>query len=1114
MSSAARYASLIALAVLPGAALSAALDADKLHGLAPRSIGPAGMSGRVAAIDAVESDPDVVYVGAATGGVWKSINGGLTWKPVFDDQPVAVDRRARDRSAAIPTSSGSAPARATRATASRSATASTARSTAATPGSTSGLEKTERIHRIVAPSRATRTSPGSRPWARRGARTPSAASSRPTDGGKTWRKVLYVDERTGAADLAIDPVEPEQALRRDVAVPPLALVLPLRRPGLRPLRARTTAARPGSGSPRRTACPKGDLGRIGLAISRSRPERRLRPGRGREERPAALRRRRRAPGRRSTRARRRTRGRSTSRTSGSIPRDPNRVYSLDYTVRVSNDGGKTFETLVPLGRDPRRPPRAVDRPARPATTCYVGNDGGVGGQPRPRRDLTASSPTCRSPSSTTWPSTWTRRTTSTAACRTTAPGAARRPSGRTAASATTTGRASASATASTRCPIPSDSMPRLLHVPGRQPRRAGTCAPARSKDIQPAPPRRATSCASTGTPASRIDPFEPATIYYGSQFVHQSTDRGETWTTISARPDHQQPRVAEAGGDRRPDARRHRRRELHHHHRHRAAARRQRGVIWVGTDDGRLHVTRDGGKTWTSVEKNVPRRAGQHLGPAHRRLRRTTPATAFVVFDNHRRSTGRPTSTAPTTTARPGRASRRRTCAGYALAIEQDPVDPDLLFLGTEFGLWVSLDGGTDVDCSGRTAFPTVSVMDLAIHPREHDLVIATHGRGALHRRRHPPLRALAAATRAAAPASCRRAPPRSTGRRRRTAVSASAPASSAARTDPTARCSLRRQRRRSAAAGRREASASASVAERRGGSGRQSADDNARRKAGRGEGTGERARRRTKPRRRSRSGTPQARSCARCSSNRSAASTGSPGTSPATPYRRTPPAPDAEPQPNPSGPELPPGVYDVTVKLGDLTGTTRVEILQPVAPRPRPPTGRREDAIGEVGRLRAATVETIERLRRRAPTSTRLPSAKQAHAEALRLRSIEESELPLAAEAKPRRERLTAIEEKLVVAARHGRHHARHRRLDEAQLRLRLPHFELGSAERRAPRISAPGARSARSGARGVERLRGRRGRRLPEAGRRGEYRSSAGARAGGDQLTRDAGGARSRAA
>ena len=84
-----RFAASALLALLPWTASAAGVDPDLLAGLAPRSIGPAAMSGRVPAVDVVESNPDIIYVGAAAGGVWKSVNGGLTWTPVFDDQPVA-----------------------------------------------------------------------------------------------------------------------------------------------------------------------------------------------------------------------------------------------------------------------------------------------------------------------------------------------------------------------------------------------------------------------------------------------------------------------------------------------------------------------------------------------------------------------------------------------------------------------------------------------------------------------------------------------------------------------------------------------------------------------------------------------------------------------------------------------------------------------------------------------------------------------------------------------------------------------------------------------------------------------------------------------------------------
>ncbi|HEX3126936.1 MAG TPA: hypothetical protein VH394_06375, partial [Thermoanaerobaculia bacterium] len=244
-----------------------------------------------------------------------------------------------------------------------------------------------------------------------------------------------------------------------------------------------------------------------------------------------------------------------------------------------------------------------------------------------------------------------------------------------------------------------------------------------------------------------IDPFEPDTLYFGSQYVHKTTDRGETWTVISPdlttdNPDWQRqdlsggitidatgaenfttlialaPSPVDPGG---------------------------RGVIWAGSDDGRLHVTRDGGKTWTSVEKNV-RGVPANTWIPHIHPSSYDAGTAFVVFDNHRRSDLAPYVYRTTDFGKTWTSLVTKDLRGYALSIVQDPVDPDLLFLGTEFGLWVSLDGGKDW-MKWTHGVPTVSVMDLAIHPRENDLILATHGRGLYIMDDISPLRALSDAT-------------------------------------------------------------------------------------------------------------------------------------------------------------------------------------------------------------------------------------------------------------------------------------------------------------------------------------------------------------------------------
>jgi len=120
--------------------------------------------------------------------------------------------------------------------------------------------------------------------------------------------------------------------------------------------------------------------------------------------------------------------------------------------------------------------------------------------------------------------------------------------------------------------------------------------------------------------------------------------------------------------------------------------------------------------------------------PANTWIPHITPSpydagTAFVVFDNHRRSDWTPYVYRTTDYGKSWTSLTTKDLRGYALSIVQDPEDRDLLFLGTEFGLWFSQDGGKSW-LQWKQGLPTVSVMDLAIHPREHDLVLATHGRG------------------------------------------------------------------------------------------------------------------------------------------------------------------------------------------------------------------------------------------------------------------------------------------------------------------------------------------------------------------------------------------------
>ena len=151
----------------------------------------------------------------------------------------------------------------------------------------------------------------------------------------------------------------------------------------------------------------------------------------------------------------------------------------------------------------------------------------------------------------------------------------------------------------------------------------------------------------------------------------------------------------------------------------------------MGTDDGNLQITRDGGKTWTNVVGNVPGMP-KFSWVSWVEASRYAEGTAYVTFDRHTFGDMKPyafrtTDYGKTWTPLTAQESGAR---GYAHVIKEDTVKPDLLFLGTEFGLWISNDGGQHWARYRGSEFPSVAVRDIVVHPRENDLVLATHGRG------------------------------------------------------------------------------------------------------------------------------------------------------------------------------------------------------------------------------------------------------------------------------------------------------------------------------------------------------------------------------------------------
>ena len=224
------------------------------------------------------------------------------------------------------------------------------------------------------------------------------------------------------------------------------------------------------------------------------------------------------------------------------------------------------------------------------------------------------------------------------------------------------------------------------------------------------------------------DPFDDASLYYGSQFVHYSTDYGKSWEIISpdlTTNDTSKQRQDISGGLT-VDAT-----QAENHTTILAIAPSpvDRDVIWVGTDDGRFHITRDGGETWTSLEDRLPECPKGAWFPQVE-VSKTNPGEAFIVVNNYRNNDW---SAYLYHTNDFGETFKRlvddEDVGSFVCSIVQDPVVPELLFLGADNGLYFSMDKGSSWKKWPRKTFPSVQVRDMKIHPREHDLVLGTFGR-------------------------------------------------------------------------------------------------------------------------------------------------------------------------------------------------------------------------------------------------------------------------------------------------------------------------------------------------------------------------------------------------
>jgi photosystem II stability/assembly factor-like uncharacterized protein/mRNA-degrading endonuclease RelE of RelBE toxin-antitoxin system len=712
---------------------------DLIQDLKPRNIGPAGMSGRVTAIDVVHTDPDVMYVGTASGGLWKSASGGITWEPIFDKEVTAsigavAIQQSNPSVIWVGTGEGNP----------RNSLNGGYGIYKSLDGGKSwqsmGLEKTRHIHRIkIDPMNPNTVYVGAigSPWGEH----PERGVFKTTDGGETWENILFVNNKTGVADLIMDPTNPNKLIA--------AMWEHKRDPWF------FKSGGDGSGLymthdggenwkklTEEDGLPKGELGRIGIAIAANK-----------SNIVYAL-----VEAKKNALYKSEDGGFKWKKINAKSdignrpfyyseiyvdPQNENRVYSVFTYVNVSEDGGKNFKQLMPAYQ--------VDNGVHPDHHAWWihpengqfmldGNDGGVnitkdGGKswrfignlpvaqfyhisidneyPYKVYGGMQDNGSWRGPAYT-----WRRQGIRNSYWQEIAFG-----------------------DGFDVVPDMDDSrfgyaMSQQGYV-SRYDWKTGN-----NYTVRPTPPDSKTKLRFNWNAGIGQDPFDHSTIYFGSQFVHKSTDKGLTWEIISpdlTTNDPEKQKQDESGGLTMDATGA----ENHCTILVVEPSPLEKDMLWASTDDGRVHYTQNGGENWTEVTANIKELPKGSWIPQIKASNKNK-GEALLIANDYRRFNYMPYAYR---TQDYGKTWERIVDANdvesYTLSIVEDIKNPKLLFLGTDDGLYISLNAGGNWQ-KWAEGYPTVSTKDLVIHPREHDLVIGTFGRAAWVLDDIRPLRTLA----------------------------------------------------------------------------------------------------------------------------------------------------------------------------------------------------------------------------------------------------------------------------------------------------------------------------------------------------------------------------------
>ena len=686
--------------------------------LEARQIGPAIMSGRISTIDAFAKNPLLVYVGAASGGVWRSRNGGTTFKPVFDDYVQSIGAIAIDQNHPDTVWVGTGEPWTRNSVSVGNGIYKT------TNGGDSweykGLKATDNIADIVInPQNSNEVYVAAlgniwKPNLERGV-------FKTNDGGETWEKVLYVDENTGCSDLAIDPSNPDIIY---------AGMWDYRR---KPYTFRSGG--PGSGlymsedggkswKKLTNGLPEGELGRIAVAVSPVNPNivyalieaketalyRSLDKGKTWEKRSASS-----------------IVGERPFYFAAIIPDpvDTNRFYKPGFTLYVSDDGGYSYTSPFVEGGNVHSDIHTVWVNPNDNRHIYIGTDGGFyishdkGSTWEHAQNLPVSQFYHISVDNEEPYNVY----------------------GGLQDNGSWVGK-SKGINSITNCdwqnvgygdgfnvlPDPNDKNILYWLYQGGQLMRFYKDT-REVKEIKPFSDDPDVKLRFNWDTPIHFSPTQKGVLYIGAQFLYRTTDRGDSWEKISpdlTTNDPEKQKQEESGGLTIDNSTA----ENHCTIYTISESPKDYNVIWVGTDDGNLQVTENGGKTWNNVIDRIPG-LPENTWCAKVIASNFDKNTAYVVFDGHRNGDKNVYVYKTTDLGESWMSLASENIEGYARTILEDPVNPNLLFLGTEFGLYISIDGGEQW-VRFKNKVPKVPIYEMVIHPKTSDLVLGTHGRGVL----------------------------------------------------------------------------------------------------------------------------------------------------------------------------------------------------------------------------------------------------------------------------------------------------------------------------------------------------------------------------------------------